>query len=97
MVYDYEDEFVINSIDPLVLSQGETDSITEVELIGTFDEPHKGNLVKALVYMKMAILQLEAEGMQEKYDAYSNEFKRVLNVAKTTSPATVSNIPIGRG
>ena len=97
MTYEYDDDFVINSINPLVLADKEEEAILEVDGIGTFEEPYRGKLVKALVYMTLAIMQLEAEGMNEKYKAYSNEFKRVLNTAQTTSPANVSNIPVGRG
>ena len=97
MTYDYNDEFMINSVDPLVLSSKEEEAITEVDGIGTFSEPFRGKLVTSLVYMNLAVEQLESDGMQDKYNAYSKEFKRIINVAQTQTTATVSNIPIGRG
>lgn len=97
MTYEYKDDFVTNSIDPDVLADEELKAIAEVDLLGVTDEPFRENLVTSTVYMELCTQQIEAEGMSDKYDAYERKYKRTLNLAKTSQPSDVSNIPIGRG
>jgi len=98
MIYEYEDSFIIDSIDTEELEKKETESITEIEKMNITDEFYKEKLVKCRVYMLLAREQMENEGMYEKYKIYEREFNRYLTLAKNNSKIiNVSNIPLGRG
>jgi len=98
MIYEYEDSFIIDSIDTEELEKKETESITEIEKMNITDEFYKEKLVKCRVYMLLAREQMENEGMGEKYRIYEKEFNRYLTLSKNNSKIiNVSNIPLGRG
>lgn len=97
MTYEYSDGFVVDSIDPDVLSSMEEGAIAEVALLGVTEEPFVEKLVTSIVYMELCTEQLEADGMQDKFNAYEKKYKRTLSLAKTSSESGVSNVPIGRG
>ncbi len=97
MIYDYKDTFVTNSIDDEVLRDQEMRAISEVDLIGVTKEPFREKLVTYSVYMELALMQMEADGMQEKYTGYRKEYDRYYNMTKVGSPSNISNISLGRG
>lgn len=98
MIYDYEDTFIVDSIDEAELEKKEAESITEIEKMNITDDFYKEKLVKCRVYMLLAREQMENEGMLEKYRIYEREFNRYLTLAKNNSKIiNVSNIPLGRG
>lgn len=97
MVYIYKDDFMVNSVDSTDLEKQEAHAIVEVDLLNVVEEPYREKLVIYSVYMELALMQMEADGMMEKYNAYSKEFKRYLTLATTSNISTISNIPIGRG
>lgn len=97
MIYEYKDEFVTNSIDDAVIREQEMKAIYEVDLIGVSKEPFREKLVVYSVYMELSLMQMESDGMQDKYNGYRKEYDRYFNMTKTSSPTNVSTIPIGRG
>ena len=98
MIYDYEDTFIVDSIEEAELEKKEAESITEIEKMNITDDFYKEKLVKCRVYMLLAREQMENEGMLEKYRIYEREFNRYLTLAKNNSKIiNVSNIPLGRG
>ena len=98
MIYEYDDSFIIDSIDETELEKKENESITEIEKMNITDDFYKEKLVKCRVYMLLAREQMESEGMFEKYRIYEREFNRYLTLAKNNSKIiNVSNIPLGRG
>ena len=98
MIYQYDDTFLIDSIDLYELEKKEQDAIIEVNKLGITDEFYKEKLVKSRVYMLLALNQLENEEMREKYRFYEREFNRYFNIAKNKNAFTnIGNIPINRG
>lgn len=97
LIYTYDDEFVINSIAPEKLDGAEADAIIEADALLVTAEPYREKVVKAIVYMNFARLQLEAEGMKDKLDTYQKQYDQYYNLSKTSNPSGVSNIPLGRG
>lgn len=97
MIYDYDDDFVVNSIDDEVLEAEEIKAFEEINTIGVSSDAFKEKMIKSSVYMALALMQLESEGMQEKYDGYALEYKRIYNIATASSPSNVSTIQLGRG
>jgi len=98
MVYQYDDTFLIDSIDLDELEKKEQDAIIEINKLGITDEFYAEKLVKSRVYMLLALNQLENEEMREKYRFYEKEFNRYFNIAKNKNAFTnIGNIPINRG
>lgn len=97
MVYTYKDKFIVNSVESDELEDAELRAIEEMDVLNVTDEPFKGMLVVYSVYMELALSQLEAEGMKDKYDSYSKQFTKYLTLASKGTVSSVSNIPIGRG
>ena len=97
LVYEYKDEFVVDSVDVVELEKQELKAIHEIDLIGTTDAIYKEKLVVYSVYMELALMQLEADGMKEKYDGYAKEYNRYWSLALTNTPTNVATIPLGRG
>ncbi len=96
-VYQYNDSFIVDSIDPLVLEEEESKAIEQVTQIGIVDSPYIEKLVMCTVYKSLSALQLENSGFSEKYDIYSTEFDRYYNLSLTKNPANISTISLGRG
>lgn len=97
MIYDYKDEFMVNSVSDDVLRDQEMRAISEADLIGVTQEPFREKIVTYSVYMELALMQMESDGMSEKYTGYRKEYDRYYNMTKVGSPSNVSNISIGRG
>jgi hypothetical protein len=96
-IYNYSDNFVIDSVEPSVLEQKEADAIIEAESLSDLPEPFKERLVVASTMRQLCILQLENEGMQDKLTAYNKDYDRYWNMAITKSPSNCGNIPLERG
>lgn len=97
MIYTYSDKYLVNSVSAEELEAEELKAYQAVSEIGITADPYLELLVRYSLYMELALMQLESEGMQEKYDGYSKEFSRYFNMAKTATPTNVSNIPLNRG
>ena len=97
-IYTYNDSFIVGSVDPLEIDNAEANAILEVDKIGITDVFYKEKAVVSKVYVTLATLQLENDGMVEKRKAYENEFKHYINLAKTnSSTSNISTIPLARG
>jgi len=81
MIYEYKDEFLIDSIETEELEYYEQEAIKEVDKLNITDDFYKEKLVVNRVYMLCAKAQLEADGMQQKYNIYEKEYKRFLKDA----------------
>lgn len=97
MLYEYKDKFVVNSVEPDTIDEQEQVAVAEIDLLGVTDDTLRQKLVTYSVYMELCAMQLENEGMQEKYDVYSKEYTRYYNMAKTSTNTSISTIPLGRG
>jgi len=98
MIYEYDDEFIVDSISTDELEKKESEAITEITKMNITDDFYKEKLVKCRVYMLLAREQMESEGMLEKYRIYKEEFNRYFTLAKNNSSiVNVSNISLGRG
>lgn len=98
MIYEYDDEFIVDSISTDELEKKESEAITEITKMNITDDFYKEKLVKCRVYMLLAREQMESEGMLEKYRIYKEEFNRYFTLAKNNSSiVNVSNIALGRG
>ena len=97
-IYTYNDTFIVDSVDPSELDKAEANAILEVQKIGIADAFYKEKAVVSKVYVTLATLQLENDGMVEKRKAYESEFKHTVKLAKSNSSTTnVSTIPVARG
>jgi hypothetical protein len=96
MRYAYDDEFLTAGIDEDTLLKYENEAFFEVtQKLNILDEFFVEKLVTAKVYMKIARLNLESDGMRDKFDAYKNEFDFYLKQAKNTNSG-ISNLSIAR-
>ena len=93
MKYSYEDEFLVKDEN---LEELENEALNEViNKLNITDEYFVEKLTKAKVYMNIAKLRLESDGMKEKFDAYKNEFDYYYKLA--TKKSDVFNIAVLRG
>jgi len=98
MLYEYDDEFLVSSIEEAELEKKENEAVIEIEKLNILDEFYKEKLTKARVYMLLAREQLENEGMRDKYNIYEKEFNRYLSLSKNNnSLSNISTIPLARG
>lgn len=96
--YTYNDSFIVDSVDATEIDNAEAQAILEVDKIGITDEFYKEKAVVARVYVTLATLQLENEGMNDKRRAYEKDFNHYINLSKTnSSTSNVSTMPIMRG
>jgi len=97
MLYNYEDNFLIKKVDDVLLQTLEDNAVAEANKLNIADEFYKEKFIKAKVYAKIALLNLEAEGMSEKYEAYKKELSEIYNLAKTNSNSNISSLSLSRG
>ena len=96
MRYAYDDEFLTVGIDEDTLLKYENEAFFEVtQKLNILDEFFVEKLVTAKVYMKIARLNLESDGMRDKFDAYKNEFDFYLKQSKNANSG-ISNLSIAR-
>lgn len=95
--YTYKDDFIIDSVETEDVEAEEANAVIQADAIGVITEPYREKVITSIVYMQLSILQLEAEGMQEKYNAYEKIYNRYYSLSKTSNPSNISTIPIGRG
>ena len=95
MLYKYEDIFLTSKVDEQELEELENKKYQEalnLGLSGFYLEEY----VKAKVYEEIARRNLEADGMQEKMDAYKQRAEEVYEIAKTKTPAGIGTMKIAR-
>ncbi len=99
MIYSYEDEFLVGGVDTTELENIEAEKYNFVlNKLNVDDNYYLEKLTKSLVYMHLAKMQLESEGMKAKYDVYKAEYEHFFNLAKNNnSIINIKNIPIQRG
>ena len=99
MKYNYEDEYIISSINDDELQSTEALAIDVVAKLNITDELYIEKLVKAQVYISLALTQLDNERMESKYNAYKKEYKHYIALAKSniTVKGGVSSISLARG
>jgi len=96
MIYNYEDNFMISSIDNETLENIESEKYNFVlNKLNIDDNFYLEKLTKNLVYMELAKTQLESEGMKAKYNIYKAEYEHFLKLA--TSKSGVFNLKVVRG
>ena len=96
--YTYSDSFIVDSIDTADIDDAELKAIEEVTKLNITDTFYIEKAVIAKVYMILATVQLDNEGMSDRLKAYSNEFKHYTSLAKNNSSSSnVSTMPIARG
>jgi predicted P-loop ATPase/GTPase len=87
MLFEYLDKFLINGVTEEELEVIEGQKYKEVtEKLGITDPFWAEKLTKVLVYMEIAKINLEAEGMKEKYEIYKEEFEKSLQQISFTIP-----------
>ena len=97
-IYTYDDSFIVDSIDAAELDNEELKAIEEVEKVGISDAFYKEKAVVSKVYIELSLMQLENDGMNDKYKAYKEKYKEYISLAKNnSSSANVSTMPIARG
>ena len=104
MVYEYDDSFVVDSIDVTELERYETQAISEVAKLNIADQDFIDRLSKLRTYMIACRSQYESDGMSDKYKVYKDEYdmgmrEAVLsakNAEGISSGETVWNVQVGR-
>jgi len=104
MQYEYDDDFIVNSLPQEELERYETMAANEVAQFGFENEFYVKNLTICRTYMLAARAQIEADGMDEKYKVYKEEFDRYMKQAvanaagnKKSGSTSIKTAPIGRG
>ena len=95
--YTYEDTFIVDSVDSVTLDEAEANAIDEIGKLEITDTFYVEKLVMCRVYTTLAAMQLENEGMADKYAVYSKEFDRYYRTALNSRPSSLGSIPIARG
>lgn len=97
MKYEYDDKFLTSYVDETTLENIEAEKYDFVlNKLNINDDYYLEKLTKSLVYMQLAKMQLESEGMKAKYDVYKAEYEHFLNLAKNSN-GWIFNIQLGRG
>jgi len=97
MIYEYEDKFLVDSVDKTTLEDIEAEKYNFVlNKLNISDNYYLEKLTKSLVYMQLAKMQLESEGMEAKYKIYKGEYEHFLKLASATG-SEVFNMKITRG
>jgi len=99
MIYTYEDVFLTDGVDAGEIENIEAEKYNFVlNKLNIDDNYYLEKLTKSLVYMHLAKMQLESEGMKAKYDVYKAEYDHFFNLAKNSnSVINIKNVPIQRG
>ena len=99
MIYTYADTFVVNSIPIEELEDAETKALTNLDNQGVIDPFYLENMCKALVYIDLGGVQLEAgQEMMDKVDYYRKQYSYYSNAnTNTGADNTVMSAEIGRG
>ena len=103
MIYDYLDEFIVNSISNYEIEQYENEAIEQVSKLGIEDDFFIKRLVVSRVYILAARSQFEADGMEAKHKIYTQEYKDALNESLLLKKDGIKNknkvfsVPLGRG
>ena len=96
MIYEYEDKFLVDNVDEKTLEDIEAEKYNFVlNKLNINDNYYLEKLTKSLVYMQLAKMQLESDGIQAKYTIYKGEYDHFLKLA--TSKNGVFNMKIARG
>jgi len=96
MRYEYDDSFVVSSMED-ILEKTENEAYIEItDKLGISDEYYIEKLTKAKVYMLLCRKQLESEGMRDKFDAYKADFDFYLRESKS-SIGGIGGMAVGRG
>jgi len=96
MLYEYKDEFLNSKTSEEELQELENKYIEEAEKLNITDPFYKQEFVVARVYAEIAMLNIEGEGMQDKFNVYKQKADEVFELAKTNSLAKIKTIEIGR-
>jgi hypothetical protein len=97
MIYEYDDKFLTAGIDETEIENIEAEKYNFVlNKLNINDNYYLEKLTKSLVYMQLAKMQLEADGMKAKYDIYKAEYEHFLNLARN-SVGGMFNVLLGRG
>ncbi len=97
MIYEYDDSFMISGVESETIENIEAEKYNFVlNKLNIDDNYYLQKLTMALVYMKLARLQLESEGMRAKYEIYKGEYEHFLKLATSTG-SEVFTIDIARG
>ncbi len=81
MQYQYTDIYVTNGVTTEDIEAAETNAINDIEKQGIEDGFYVGNMVPCLVYIALATMQTEAEGMQDRINNYRKEYLRYQQMA----------------
>ena len=76
LTYSYTDTYIVNSVDTADIETAETKALADLGQQGVTNTFYLEEMCKCLVYIDLANKQLEAEGMQERADAYRKEYLR---------------------
>jgi len=103
MIYEYHDDFIVNSVDTDEFEQYEAEAVEQVSKLGIEDDFFIKRLVVSRVYILATRSQFEADGMEAKHKVYSQEYKDALNEALLIGKDGVKNrnkvfsVPLSRG
>lgn len=96
--YTYDDTFVVDSVSQDTLDKAESDSVEEMAKIGITDSFYLEKTVVFRTYVTLCAMQLENNGMKEKYDVYYKLYKNYLTMALHNSKnSKVFSVETGRG
>ena len=96
VLYTYDDLFLTDGVDEATLENIEAEKYTFVlNKLGVYDNYYVEKLTRALVYMELAKMQLESDGMKAKYDIYKGEYRHFLKLATSTG-SEIFTVKVGR-
>ena len=97
MIFEYDDKFLTDNVEPYVIENIEAEKYNFVlNKLNINDNYYLEKLTKSLVYMELAKKSLESEGMKAKYDVYKAEYGHFLKLVTATG-TEVFNISVARG
>ena len=101
MQYNYEDEFLTKNIDDEKLTRIEDTAIKEIDKINITDMFYFEKLVILNVYIQLAKMNYEAEGIDKKYTILLNEYNTLLKELQSSSTVdtkpSVKSVKLVRG
>ena len=97
MIYEYDDSFMVSGVESEIIENIEAEKYNFVlNKLNIDDNYYLQKLTMTLVYMELARLQLESEGMKAKYEIYKGEYEHFLKLA-TSAGSEVFTIKVARG
>jgi len=96
MRFTYKDTFLISKVTEEELQELEDKAYEEAVRFNITDPYLLQDYVTSKVYVEIARLNIEAEGMDKKLEVYKNKLQEILKLIKSAQPVGFGSVKVAR-